>query len=468
MNLVTMTINAADLATRSGPTYLALADALTAAIGDGRMPPGTRLPPQRELAYRMSVTVGTVGRAYELLAHRGLTRGEVGRGTYVLARDVATTPLPDHTEAPRGLIDLTANFPAPVPAQAGLGDLLPMEESAVDVLSDLLRYPESGGSARHRTAAAEWLDHLGLATDPDRIILGNGVQGTLAATLSALARPGDTILTEQLCYSGVRSLVSRLGQHLEPVAMDEDGMLPDALAAAARQRGARVVIVSPTIQNPSTVFTPAARREALAAVARSLDLLIIEDEVYGPMVPDRPPAIAALVPERTLFLSSASKFLAPGLRFGFASGPLELVRMVTAAQRELCLGLPPFSGELFARALRAGVVAEALRQQRLEMMERQALAATMLAKLETCCQPTALHVWLRLPARWTGAEAALALAKAGVLVTPAERFFIGRGAVPSAIRVSLSAPATRAHLREALSRIATVLATAGDAADLVL
>jgi DNA-binding transcriptional MocR family regulator len=178
--------------------------------------------------------------------------------------------------------------------------------------------------------------------------------------------------------------------------------------------------------------------------------------------------MATLAPERTLFLSSVSKFLAPGLRFGFLAGPGELVRRVTTAQRELCLGLPPFSGELFARALRAGVVAESLRQQRLEMAERQVLAAHMLAGLEVHSQPTALHVWLRLPQHWTAAEAALALAKSGVLVTPAERFFIGRGAVPQAIRISLSSPATRAHLRDALDRIARVLTAGTQAGDLVL
>ncbi|MGD9509667.1 MAG: PLP-dependent aminotransferase family protein [Geminicoccaceae bacterium] len=462
-----MTIQPSDLQDRPGPTYLALAEVLTDAIADGRLAAGQRLPPQRDLAYRMKVTVGTVGRAYELLAQRGLARGEVGRGTYVLARDTAPAVGPGDAPGLGGLIDLTANFPAPVPAQAALGDLLPMQESAVEVLRDLLRYPDSGGALRHRLAAAEWLDHLGLAVRPEGVLLGNGVQGTLAAALSALARPGDTILTEQLCYSGVRSLVGRLGQHLEPVATDEDGMLPEALAAAARQRGAKILIISPTIQNPSTTFTPAARREALAEVARSLDLLLIEDEVYGPMVPDRPPAMATLVPERTLFLSSVSKFLAPGLRLGFLAAPPDLVRTVTAAQRELCLGLPPFSGELFARALRAGVVAESLRQQRLEMMERQELAAAVLAGLEVRSQPTALHVWLRLSQPWTAAEAALALARAGVLVTPAERFFIGRGAVPQAIRISLSSPATRAHLRDALGRVAAVLAAGTEAGGLV-
>jgi DNA-binding transcriptional MocR family regulator len=454
-----MTIQASDLAGRPGPAYRALADALGEVIATGQLPPGERLPPQRDLAYRLSLSIGTVGRAYDLLAQRGLARGEVGRGTIVLDRgEPVRLPVAEGVEPVGGLIDLTSNFPAPVPAQATLGDLLPIQEAAVEVLADILRYPDAAGVLRHRRAACEWLRHLGLAAEPERTLLTNGTEGGLAAAMLALARPGDAVLAEQLCYSGVRSLAARLGQHLEPVQMDEQGIVPDALAAAARQRGARVLVLCPTLQNPTASLSPLARREAIAAVARNLDLLLVEDEVYGPLVPDRPPALATLAPERTIHLTSLSKFLAPGLRLGFAYGPAELVQAVTAAQRDLSLGHAPLAGELFSRALGAGAVHEALRQQRLEMAERQGLAASLLGGLDLRTQATAPHVWLRLPSRWTSGEASLALARAGVLVAPADRFYIGRGTGPQALRISLSAPATRSHLHNALERIAAVLA----------
>ena len=452
-----MTIQPADLIDRPGPTYRALADALTDAIGTGRLAAGERLPPQRDLAYQLKVSIGTVGRAYDLLAQRGLTRGEVGRGTIVLRPGEPLRVASGEVDEIGGLLDLTSNFPSPVPAQAMLGDLLPIQEAAVDAVADLLRYPPAGGPHRHRVAACEWLRHLGLAAEPERTLLTNGTEGALAAAMLALARPGDAILTEQLCYSGLRSLAGRLGQQLEPVAMDGQGIVPEALAAAARQRGARLLVLSPTLHNPTAIMTPLARREAIVAVARDLDLMLVEDDVYGPLVPDRPAAIAALAPERTLYLTSLSKFLAPGLRLGFACGPAAMVRAVTASQRDLSLGYSPLGGELFTRALAAGVVHEALRQQRLELAERQALAEELLAGLDLRTQPTALHVWVQLPARWTNGEASLALARSGVLVAPADRFFIGRGAAPQAIRVSLSAPATRTHLRSALERIALAL-----------
>lgn len=447
-----------DLRDRPGPAYRALADAFAEAIASGRLPRGERLPPQRELAYRLAVTVGTVGRAYDLLAQRGLVRGEVGRGTYVLGAAAPMSVIESGATAPGGLIDLTANFPAPTAAQARLGDLLPGEELAAGVLGDLLRYPDAAGMPRHRAAAASWLGELGHTAEPDQVMLSNGAEGALAATLLALARPGDTVLAEQLCYVGLRSLAARLGQHLEPVAMDEHGILPEALAAATRHRGARVLILSANLHNPTATLMPKERREAIAATARDLDLVLVEDDVYGPLVPDRPPSFTALAPERTLYLGSLSKFLAPGLRLGFVHGPAPMLRDVLAAQRELSLGYAPLSAELFARAHRVGAVAEAQVQQQREMTTRQGIARQILAGLDVQAPPTALHIWLRLPEHWSSGDAALALARKGVLVTPAERFFIGRGTAPRGLRISLSAPPTHSHLRNALERIASVLA----------
>jgi DNA-binding transcriptional MocR family regulator len=451
-----MTIERGDLVARPGPTYRALAESLADAMMGGRLQAGEKLPPQRDLAFRLKVTVGTVGRAYELLARRGLVRGEVGRGTYVLGRirGIETAVAEPTADKAPGLTDLTANFPAPIAAQAQLGQLLPTAETAADVVSDLLRYPDVAGSLRHREAAAAWLSLLDLAVEPERLVLTNGTEGGLAAALLALARPGDCILAEALCYSGLRSLAERLGQHLEPVALDGEGMVPDALAAAARHTGARVVVLSPSLHNPTAITMPAERRAALVAVARQHDLRLIEDDVYGPLVPDRPAALVTLAPERTLHLTSVSKFLAPGLRLGFLHGPDTIVREVIAAQRALSLGLAPLAAELFMHCQRAGVVATALREQQAELAARQVLAAEILSGVEVAAQPTALHVWLSLPRPWTSAEAALTLARDGVLVAPAERFFIGRGAAPRAVRLSISAPASRMHLRSALERVA--------------
>src|SRR5215218_4219442 len=76
-----------DLQDRSGPLYIKLADRIEADIAAGVLPKGSKLPPQRNLAYDIGVTIGTIGRAYALARERGLVSGEIGRGTYVLGRE---------------------------------------------------------------------------------------------------------------------------------------------------------------------------------------------------------------------------------------------------------------------------------------------------------------------------------------------------------------------------------------------
>ncbi len=106
-----MTMWAPDLATRPGPRYRALVDALSEEVADGRLPEGTRLPPQRDLAYRLGVTIGTVSRAYALAAERGLVTGEVGRGTFVRRPAALTGRLNPVSDGSGDLIKLTVNSP---------------------------------------------------------------------------------------------------------------------------------------------------------------------------------------------------------------------------------------------------------------------------------------------------------------------------------------------------------------------
>ena len=93
-----------DLSQGSGPLYLRLADRIEDDISGGALPTGTKLPPQRDLAFDIGVTIGTVGRAYALVRERGLVSGEVGRGTYVLGggRRPSRHPPPIRRRAARG------------------------------------------------------------------------------------------------------------------------------------------------------------------------------------------------------------------------------------------------------------------------------------------------------------------------------------------------------------------------------
>lgn len=100
-----------DLAPWPGPRYAALAEAIAQDVAAGTLPAGARLPPQRDLAYRLGVTVGTVSRAYAVAAQRGLVTGEVGRGTYVRPRPPPSERSDRFGDGGDALITLTVNAP---------------------------------------------------------------------------------------------------------------------------------------------------------------------------------------------------------------------------------------------------------------------------------------------------------------------------------------------------------------------
>lgn len=460
-----MTIAPEEIRAHPGPVYRALAEALADAIGDGRLPAGEKLPPQRELAWKLDVTVGTVGRAYDMLAQRGLVRGEVGRGTYVLGQQPVLGGHAAVSESVAGAIDLATNRPTHNGVIERGQQELQRGFASGALGMEIDRYPPVRGLPRHRAALAEWLSGLGVPSETENIIVTSGVQAALAASLSAIARPGDAVMMESLTYGGIRSLSSRLGLRAEPVALDDEGVLPDSVLAARRHTGARVLVVSPSIHNPTAAAMSLERRQALAEIAREHDLLIIEDDVYGPLVAGRPATLAALAPERTIHLCGISKFLAPGLRLGVVRAPRELADAVAAAQVDLSLGPPTIAAAFFEQALGSGLIGDAIAAQQEEARARQAIAARQFAGFRLQGQPTALHVWLHLPECWSSAEFAMTALRAGMFLAPAEKFLAGRGAAPAAVRISLSTVPSRAELETVLGRLGSLL-RAGSVTDI--
>ena len=155
-----MTMWLPNLASRPGPRYVALAEALAQDVASGMLAEGTRLPPQRDLAWRLGVTVGTVSRAFALAAERGLISGEVGRGTYVRTRPASVSrpdPVNDGGEA--DLIKLTVNAPPDPCYRTLLAEGL-AELAGMGGLEGLFTYTPKRGFADHRAAAAA-LDRTG-------------------------------------------------------------------------------------------------------------------------------------------------------------------------------------------------------------------------------------------------------------------------------------------------------------------
>jgi DNA-binding transcriptional MocR family regulator len=450
-----MTIWTPELASR-GPRYLALADAIEQDVATGALAAGARLPPQRDLAFRLGVTVGTVSRAYSLVAARGLVSGEVGRGTFVRGAEAKNRVNPA-CDGADDLIKLTVNGPPDPSDRAILREGLSQLAARPAALEHLMAYTPKRGLADHRAAVAAWLGALGLDAQADDVILTGGAHQAVFAALIGLAAPGEGILIESLTYAGICHVAERSGLRLRGVALDDEGVLPDALDAACRRESARLLVLNPTIHNPTTATMSAERRQAIVALARKHDLIVIEDDVYGRLPEQRSAPIATLAPERTIYVTSASKSIAPGLRLGMLFCPQRYLEPIAEAQHDLFLTCPPLMAELFQLWQSDGTALRLAERQLVEARARQALARDILGHRSYRAQPTSYHIWLPLPPPWRTSQFVAAARERGVAIDPGSAFAIDRDQAPHAVRVSLSAASGRERLRRALQILAALL-----------
>jgi DNA-binding transcriptional MocR family regulator len=448
-----------DLTDRSGPRYLAIAEALSEDISAGRLADGDRLPTHRDLGWRLGVTVGTVTRAYGEAERRGLIQGEVGRGTYVRGPRPSETHLVLAEEAwTPGAIDLSFSFPPNAGEAAFLGPTL--EALARDPESALLLdYQPHAGLHRHRAAGARWLAESGLEVDPDQVVLTGGAHQGIMVCLAALTRPGDRILTEPQTYPGLQVIARTLGVRLDALASDQEGVTPEAFDSACRQSDVKALYCIPTLHNPTTKTLSEDRRRALAQVAQRHDVAIIEDDVFGRLAETPPIPITRFAPDHGYFVTSLSKAVAPGLRAGFVAGPARASERLTAAVRATCWMATPLTAAIAQRWIDDGTAERILGLRRREAAQRRALALDILGASNLDCLPGSLHLWLRLPTPWRAAGFALEAQRRGVAITPADAFTIGHGTPAAAARICLGSAKTREALERGLRILRDLMAS---------
>jgi DNA-binding transcriptional MocR family regulator len=447
----------------TGPRYIAIAEALASDVRTGVLNPGDRLPTHRDLAFRLNVTVGTVSRAYAEAERRGLIGGEVGRGTFVRpdARRRKAAAVAD-IEAPLNLpqiIDLSVNIPTPMTSDAVLAETL-TEIAGRPGIARLMDYHPHAGMAAHRAAGAQWLSECGFPIEPNRVIVTAGGQHAMTAALGAITEPGDVVLTESLTYPGVKRLADFLRVRIHGVAMDDDGVDPDAFETACRTLNPKVFYCVANLQNPTAMVVPAERRGALAEIARRHGVKIVEDDVYGFLLgDDTPPALCSFAPELGHYFTSLSKSMAPGLRVGYLALPAGSRDDFTQVVRSTTWMATPLTAEIGAGWIRDGIGRALAEGHRSEAIERQKLARRILAGHDLSAEMRAYHLWMRLPEPWSAEAFALELRMRGVAVTPAGAFATTRNA-PAAIRICLCEPPERATLQRGLEIVAATVRAA--------
>ena len=455
-----------DLSTGTGPLYQRLADRIEADIDRGVLGAGVKLPPQRDLAYDIGATVGTVGRAYQLLRERGLVSGEVGHGTYVLKRHSDGAPadaitLSSYaestklTEPPSGKLrfDTTA---APDTGQGvAIADLLTKtaQEHPYEIASYTRDFPQ-----RWYEAGSLWLARNNFRPAPDTIVPTLGTHPAVMAAIAALTVPGDSIAFEHLTYSQISRSAGLVGRRVVLVDSDSGGLDPQDFERVCAQKHPKMLFLMPTVQNPTLVTIDTDRRREIARIAREYNVLLIEDDLYGGLTNDPTPLLAELAPERTIVAGGLSKSVAAGVRGGWLSCPPAYRHRIQVAHKMLTGGMPFLLAEVGAQLVLSGQAHDIRNKSIGEINARIAIVREKLAGFTFKAHDNVPFVWLTLPDPWLSGTFKKASFENDLLLDDEDEFKAGRSEqVLHGARFGISAPGQRAEVARGVEIIRRLL-----------
>lgn len=362
-------------ATDRRPVYRGIADGIRLLVADGRVPPGTRLPSERDLTGALGVSRTTVTRAYELLKEQGYVEAQRGSGTVTrLAK--GREALEDHVlrpgDARPDAIDLTTAAAAAPPGIAAayehaLGELPPYLSgtgyfpSGVPVLRELL---------------AQWYADRGLPTSPDQIVVTAGALAGIALASRAFSGAGDRVLVESPTYPNAITALRRAGTRVIGTPVDATGWDVAALSASVRQSAPTLTYLVPDFHNPTgALMDDEARAEVGVALTRSRTLTLADESLVDVALdaPSMPLPMAAHAPD-TISVGSAAKAFWGGLRIGWLRAPDRRTGALVSARLTLDLGAAVFEQLVLAELLRHRQ--ELLVHQRERLRERRGALAT--------------------------------------------------------------------------------------------
>lgn len=329
------------------------------------------------------------------------------------------------TERP-GVISLAGGLPAPesFPVEA-------MREACQRVLTDTpreaLQYAASEGYGPLRDWVAHQLGTQGLRVQPAQVLITTGSQQGLDLVGKVLIDAGALVAVEAPTYLGALQAFTPYEPEFVAVDCDEQGPLPQALAAAA---GARFLYVLPNFQNPSGRSMGAARRAEVVQAAARAKLPLVEDNPYGELWFDAPPPppLAAAAGEGAIYLGSFSKVLAPGLRLGYVVAPSALMPKLLQAKQAADLHTPGFNQRVAHEVIRNGFLDTHLPKVRARYKaQRDAMRDALDKHLPAGCRfnvpAGGMFFWVELPETLDATALLPQAVDAGMAYVPGAPFY---------------------------------------------
>ncbi|MBB3113377.1 DNA-binding transcriptional MocR family regulator [Paenibacillus phyllosphaerae] len=436
------------------PIYKVLARQLQQDILTGVLVPGTRLPSQRELADFLDLNLSTISKAFKMCELKGLLSAAVGSGTFVSYDALSNAYLLEDTK-PQHLIEMGATLPDQDSYEPLLLQLRSMLHEPD--YEKWFGYGRSGDTHWKKDAAMKLLRRCSLETTVDRILLANGGQNAIAATLAGLCKPGDRIGADPHTYPGLKTAAAMLSIQIVPIKSENDVMSPAAFEYACRNDNIKGIYLIPDYHNPTASTMSVETRKRMADVARTYNQFIIEDAAYSLMCERPLPAVGSFAPEQTIYIASLSKSIAPGLRLAYVAVPSIYKEPIVKALYNLNVSVSPLFAELAARTIVSNQFESLIEGHREQAIRRNQIVNRHLAGYTCLGVDTGIFRWLLLPGDITGAEFEKLAAQQGVQVYAADRFVVGNSAPERAVRIAVCAPEAAEELEEGLSILQRLL-----------
>lgn len=395
-------LTATELATRIGPwthrdpvLYRALAACIEDLIRQGRLAPWTRLPAERSLAERLTVSRGTVMAAYESLRERGLVTTVHGSGT-VVRPDGSPVTGPREAHVATALPFESLLSPSVVPSDGTL-DLRSASWVGSEALAAIepeklhgsLVASASGGrvdvlgTLGLRTAIARRLTRSGTPTTPDEILVTGGAQQAISLTIQLYLGAGDTAVAEDPTYPGAVEAMVAQQARVRRVPVGRAGVDLPSLRAAVEAYSPRLVYLIPSVHNPTGTVMPGAARQRLAELAADWHTVIIDDTTLLETQLDGtpPPPLAAYADDATaariITVGSLSKAIWDGLRIGWVRAAASTIERLVRLKALADLGTPLLT-QAVAEQLLTRDGDDPFDRRRQELRERRDLATSLL------------------------------------------------------------------------------------------
>jgi DNA-binding transcriptional MocR family regulator len=318
----------------------------------------------------------------------------------------------------------------------------------------------AGGTWDDRCAAAAWLSpRFGYTISPDQTMITNGTQGAILLMLEHFVGQGGLLLTENLTYTPLSMLARRAHIRIRGLALDHEGIVPEAFIEACRRDAPRALYCNPTVHNPTTAIMSEERRLAIADIARRFGVVVIEDDPLGLLHPGTPRPIAALAPDICWFVMGVTKCLAHGFRIAAIVGPTsKALDAFLEPIRSLSHWFPaPLPSAVLTSWIVSGTANEIREAIRSELIVRRDIAVDRLKGFDVTSPPGAMHLWLSLPSGVERQKLVTCLARGGVSLRPSDVFAVDSVIPPNAVRISLGSPQTRDIVGEGVARIAATV-----------